>query len=92
DRFLERLRAAALKLQPSANMFTYGGAPGGQSAAAVSYQTDGRVSTISVDVMGEIVTVSLDAVGEHWAGNAALALLAAVLSGVPAKQAAEALS
>jgi len=92
DRFLERLRAAALKLQPSANVFTYGGAPGRQSAAAVSYQTDGRVSTISVDVMGEVVTLSLDAVGEHWAGNAALALLAAVLSGVPAKQAAEALS
>lgn len=92
DRFLERLRAAALKLQPSAKVFTFGGAAGKASAAPVSYDTDGRVSRISVDVMGETVTATLDAVGEHWAGNASLALLAAVLSGVSAKQAAEALS
>ncbi len=92
DRFLERLQAAALKLQPSAKVFTHGGAAGKASAAPVSYDTDGLTSRISIDVMGETVSVSLDAVGEHWAGNASLSLLAAVLAGVPAKAAAEALS
>jgi UDP-N-acetylmuramoyl-tripeptide--D-alanyl-D-alanine ligase len=89
---LERLQAAALKLQPSAKVFTFGGAVGKASATPVSYDTDGLKSRIVVDVMGERVSVSLDAVGEHWAGNASLALLAAVLAGVEAKAAAEALS
>jgi UDP-N-acetylmuramoyl-tripeptide--D-alanyl-D-alanine ligase len=42
--------------------------------------------------MGETVTVTLDAVGEHWAANAALALLAATVAGVSPKAAADALS
>ena len=92
DKFMERLQSAALKLQPSAKVFSYGGAAGKTSATPVAYDTDGRTSTISVDVMGEQVSVTLDAVGEHWASNASLALLAAVLSGVGAKQAADALS
>lgn len=92
DRFHDRLRAAALKLQPSARIYAHGGAPGPRTATPAGYQTDGFVSTIDIDVMGEVVTVSLNAVGEHWAGNAALALLAAVLSGVPARDAAQALS
>jgi UDP-N-acetylmuramoyl-tripeptide--D-alanyl-D-alanine ligase len=49
-------------------------------------------SRIAIDVMGDLVVLKLDAVGEHWAANAALALLAAVVSGVPPHQAAEALS
>jgi len=92
DRFHDRLRASALRLQPSAQLYSFGGSPGPRSAAPVRYRTDGFVSRIDVDVMGEGVSVSLDAVGEHWAGNAALALLAAVLSGIGARQAAEALS
>jgi len=92
DKFLERLRAAAMRLQPSAEVFTYGGAAGKLSGAPVSYTTDGRTSIIGVDVLGEVVSVSLDAVGEHWVGNAALALLAAKLCGVAPKAAAEALS
>jgi UDP-N-acetylmuramoyl-tripeptide--D-alanyl-D-alanine ligase len=92
DKFLERLQAAALKLQPSAKIFTYGGAAGKASATPAAYDTNGLTSHISVDVMGETVSLSLDAVGEHWASNASLALLAAVLAGVPAKAAAEALS
>ena len=92
DKFLERLQAAALKLQPSAKIFTYGGMAGKASATPAAYDTDGLTSHISVDVMGETVSLSLDAVGEHWASNASLALLAAVLAGVPAKAAAEALS
>ncbi len=92
DKFCERLQTAALKLQPSAKVFTFGGAVGKASATPVSYDTDGLTSRIVVDVMGERVSVSLDAVGEHWAGNASLALLVAVLAGVEAKAAAEALS
>jgi UDP-N-acetylmuramoyl-tripeptide--D-alanyl-D-alanine ligase len=92
DNFHDRLRAAALLLRPTAKLYTYGGAAGPRAATPVRYQTDGFASCIDIDVMGEIVSVSLNAVGEHWAGNAALALLAAVLSGVPAREAAEALS
>jgi UDP-N-acetylmuramoyl-tripeptide--D-alanyl-D-alanine ligase len=92
DHFFARLKAAALKLQPSAEVLTYGGARGPKSATPLSYRTDGRTSQIEIDVMGDVVTVGLDAVGEHWAANAALALLVAVVAGVAPKHAADALS
>jgi UDP-N-acetylmuramoyl-tripeptide--D-alanyl-D-alanine ligase len=92
DKFFERLRAAAVELQPSAQLYSYGGAAGPRAATPVHYHTDGFVSRIEIDVMGEVVGVSLNAVGEHWAGNAALALLASVLSGVSASDAAQALT
>jgi UDP-N-acetylmuramoyl-tripeptide--D-alanyl-D-alanine ligase len=92
DHFFARLKAAALKLQPSADVMTYGGSRGPKSATPLSYRTDGRTSQIEIDVLGNTVTVSLDAVGEHWAANAALALLASVVAGVAPKQAANALS
>ena len=56
------------------------GARGPASATPVSYETDGMTSRIAIDVMGDLVVVKLDAVGEHWAANAALALLAADLA------------
>jgi UDP-N-acetylmuramoyl-tripeptide--D-alanyl-D-alanine ligase len=92
DYFFERLKRRALELQPTAEVFTYGGAREKNAAAPLSYETDGHTSRISVDVMGETVTVSLGAVGEHWAANAALALIAAVVTGIAPKHAAEALS
>jgi UDP-N-acetylmuramoyl-tripeptide--D-alanyl-D-alanine ligase len=92
DHFYSRLKAAALKLQPSADVMTYGGVRGPKSATPLSYRTDGRTSQIEIDVMGDVVMVSLDAVGEHWATNAALALLASVVAGVAPRQAADALS
>ena len=92
DYFFERLKRRALELQPTAEVFTYGGGREKNAAAPLSYETDGHTSRIGVDVMGETVTVSLDAVGEHWAANAALALIAAVITGVAPKHAAEALS
>jgi UDP-N-acetylmuramoyl-tripeptide--D-alanyl-D-alanine ligase len=92
DYFYARLKEHAEQLQPSAEILTYGGARGPKSAAPRSYQTDGRVSRIEIDVMGDVVTVSLDAVGEHWAANAALALIAAAVAGVAPRKAAEALS
>src|SRR6185295_1457386 len=92
DYFYARLKRHAEQLQPSAEIMTYGGSRGPKSATPLSYQTDGRTSRIEIDVMGDVVTVSLDAVGEHWAANAALALIAAVVAGVAPKKAAEALS
>jgi UDP-N-acetylmuramoyl-tripeptide--D-alanyl-D-alanine ligase len=92
DYFFERLKRHALALQPSAEILTYGGARGKTSAAPLSYETDGRTSKIEIDVMGDTVSVTLDAVGEHWAANAALALIAAVVAGVAPKAAADALS
>jgi len=92
DYFFERLKRRALELQPSAEVFTYGGAIEKNAASAISYDTDGYVSRIVIDVLGEQVTVTLNAVGEHWAANAALALLAAKIAGVSTRQAAEALS
>ena len=65
---------------------------GPASATPVTYETDGMTSRIAIDVMGDLVLVKLDAVGEHWAANAALALLAAVVAGVAPHHAAEALS
>jgi UDP-N-acetylmuramoyl-tripeptide--D-alanyl-D-alanine ligase len=90
DAFFDYLKAAALKLQPSAKVMTFG-----SRSADVSprhYSTDGSSSRIQLDVMGESVDVQLAAVGEHWAINAALAMLAAKASGVAPKLAAEALS
>jgi UDP-N-acetylmuramoyl-tripeptide--D-alanyl-D-alanine ligase len=92
DQFYARLKQAAQRMQPSAELLSYGGARGPKSATPVSYRTDGKSSQIEIDVMGNVATVNLDAVGEHWAGNAALALIAAVVAGVAPKAAAEALS
>ena len=92
DAFFERLKAAALKLQPSAEILAYGGGRGPKSATPLSYSTDGRTSRIEIDVLGDVVTTRLDAVGEHWAGNAALALIAAAVAGVAPRTAADALS
>jgi UDP-N-acetylmuramoyl-tripeptide--D-alanyl-D-alanine ligase len=92
DYFFARLKRHAETLQPTADVLTYGGARGPASATPVTYETDGVTSRIAIDVMGDLVVVKLDAVGEHWAANAALAILAAVVAGVPPHQAAEALS
>ncbi|HVY88381.1 MAG TPA: UDP-N-acetylmuramoyl-tripeptide--D-alanyl-D-alanine ligase [Hyphomonadaceae bacterium] len=92
DHFFARMKLASQRMQPSARQLTYGGNRGPNSATPLSYRTDGNRSTIEVEVMGNQVTVTLDAVGEHWAANASLALLAAVVAGVAPTQAAEALS
>lgn len=92
DRFFERMREMAERLQPGAMIMSYGAGVEGSAAAPVAYETDGFTSRIQIDVMGEVATVELNAVGEHWADNAALALLAASITGITVKQAAEALS
>jgi UDP-N-acetylmuramoyl-tripeptide--D-alanyl-D-alanine ligase len=92
DYFFERLKRRALELQPTAEVFTYGGEPDRQGASALSYETDGMTSRIIIDVMGEVVSVQLHAVGDHWGANAALALIAAAITGIRPREAAEALT
>ena len=92
DYFFERLKVAALRLQPTAEILSFGGARSPTSAAPVEYATDGVSSRIRVDVMGELVEVNIAAVGEHWAAIVSLALLAAAMTGVSPKTAADALS
>ena len=92
DYFCERLKLAGLRRQPSGEVFFFGGDAGKHAATALDYRTDGVTSRVRIDVMGEVVEVQLNAVGPHWALNAALALLAAALSHVSPRHAAEALS
>ena len=92
DPFFEIMRRRALDLQPAAEVLTFGGDPGVHSAAVRDYTSDGARSRISLEVMGTVVDTELLAVGEHWAGNAALAVLASVASGIDASGAAQALA
>lgn len=90
DKYFDRLKAAVTKLQPGLVVRTFGGR--GSDAFVISYQSDGVTSSIRLNIAGAEVEVNIDAVGEHWAGNTALALLAASLMGIPAPDAASALS
>jgi len=89
DQHLGLLAGAARRFRPEVRVLTFG-ARG--DAAVLSYETDGLVSRIEVDVMGETVRVAISAVGAHWAGNVALALCVAKLAGVRPAEAAESLS
>ncbi len=92
DAFFAHLQDAVMQRQPAAVLKSFGGPPGASDACVMDYQTDGATSTIKLNVEGHDVAVSLDAVGEHWAGNAALAVLAASLAGIEPQAAAAALS
>lgn len=90
DHFFDDLRDRALSHCPSANILTFGKSDTADArvlSAAVS--DDG--TRASIHVRGEMVEVSLRAIGEHWALNAATALLAASLTGIKASEAAKAL-
>ncbi len=91
DRYFDHLKAAVTRLQPKAELRTFG-AVADSDASVVSYQTDGVLSQIGLNVLGEAVEVTIDAVGEHWAGNAALAVLAAAMMGIAPSAAAKSLS
>ncbi len=92
DAFFGHLQSRVLHLQPDAVLKSFGGGAGASDAFVVGYESDGAVSRIIINVEGDEVQVELTAVGEHWAGNAALALLAATLMGIAQKDAAAALS
>ncbi len=90
DRFLDRLRDRALGHQGSAKVLTFGQHTGDAHVTAID--SDGASQTVTCSVLGRSVSVSLNAVGEHWAGNAAAALLMASISGLDIEDAAAALS
>ncbi len=91
DKFHDALKALALEHQPKAVFFDFGNAAD-HGARVTGYETDGDVSIISLDVLGEAATVRLAAIGEHWADNAAIAVLAAKLADITVSQAADALT
>jgi UDP-N-acetylmuramoyl-tripeptide--D-alanyl-D-alanine ligase len=91
DAFLDYLSARARAFCPTASVETFGASD--QANARISaYETDGRTSRITCDIVGQRVTVKLDAVGAHWAHNVAAALLAASQAGLSLRDCAQALS
>lgn len=91
DDFLGLLSERARLLCPTGSLETFG-KNHDATARITGYETDGNVSTISVDVQGQLVSVTLQAVGEHWAQNVAAALLAASQTGINLADCAAALS
>jgi UDP-N-acetylmuramoyl-tripeptide--D-alanyl-D-alanine ligase len=81
----------ARDLCPTGNVETFGRSEDA-TARITGYETDGRTSRITVDVVGRTAVVHVNAVGEHWAANVAAALLAASQTGRSVEDCAEALS
>ncbi|MFN7054419.1 UDP-N-acetylmuramoyl-tripeptide--D-alanyl-D-alanine ligase [Hyphomonas sp.] len=91
DAFLDYLSARAREFCPTGSVETFG-ASEEATARIAAYETDGRTSRITCEIVGQRVTVTLDAVGAHWAQNVAAALLAASQADLSLKDCAEALS
>ena len=92
DQFSEFLKNRAKESQPQSRFLTFGM---DRSADAYVHQIHTDAQTMSVDLVvhGETVKVELNAMGEHWALNAAAALLAACETpGISPEMAAKALS
>jgi UDP-N-acetylmuramoyl-tripeptide--D-alanyl-D-alanine ligase len=91
DAFLDFLAARARELCPTGNVETFGRSEDA-TARITGYETDGKTSRVTVDVVGRSATVMINAVGEHWASNVAAALLAASQTGRSVAECAEALN
>ena len=92
DAFLGFLKTRATAAVEDADIMTFG-FEDDADARILDYTAEGHEAVILVDVLGEAVRVRLKAAGEHWALNAAAALLASVSSAkLSAEEAAEALS
>lgn len=76
DDYAGFLAERAIKAQPTAKIITFGMGRG-PDAAVLDVFSNGHTTTTLISVHGREVTVTLNAVGEHWALNAAAALLAA---------------
>ena len=92
DPFAPHLMARARDCQPSCRILTFG--TGTRADACVErVSSDGRETHAVIRVHGKAVEITLDAVGDHWAINAAAALLAVCPDGSERlERAAEALS
>ena len=91
DAFCAFLAERARQACASAGVETFGRSDEA-TARIVSYRTDGHDCEVTVDIVGQRANVLLHAVGEHWAFNAAAALLAASRTGRSLKECADALS
>ena len=80
DDFSPLLTRRAKEMQPDCRVLTFG-LGRGPDAGVLDSHSDGGVTTVLLSVHGREVSVSLNAVGDHWAMNAAAALLAACPSG-----------
>ncbi len=80
DDFAPLLSQRAKDYQPDCRVLTFGIGPG-PDAAVLDLYSDGAVTTVLLSVHGREVSVMLNAVGEHWALNAAAAMLAACPDG-----------
>ena len=76
DSFFEFLKAEALRQQPTATILSFGLSPDAD-AQILNIKTGVSHSQVSIRVHDQVVDIKLTAVGDHWAVNAAAALLAA---------------
>ncbi len=76
DAFADFLEARAKSSQPDCRILRFG-LSNGVAAQVVSSVLEGEETKSTIRVHGVDVSVTLNAVGDHWALNAALALLAA---------------
>lgn len=92
DEFAEYLRTQAKAVQPDCRVLTFGTSEDAD-ARVLGHETDGLETNVRINLHGREVSVRLNAVGDHWALNAAAALLAACPNdGAEAEAAAAALS
>ena len=91
DEFFEYLAGRARRFCPTGNVESFGRSAEA-TARVVGYETDGATSRIQLDIVGRPLLVTLNAVGEHWALNAAAAILAASQADLSIDDCAEALA
>ena len=91
DVFARHLMRRGLDHQPSARPFSFGRSEGAD-VRVTGYETQDGWSTITVNAFGETGRVRLHAVGEHWADNAAAAILAALGTEMTLTEVCDALS
>lgn len=80
DDFADFLAERAHAHQPDCRVLTFGH-HAGADAIVREIQSDGTQTRVHLSIHGRDVDVTLEAVGEHWALNAAAALLAACPDG-----------
>lgn len=90
DDYFEVLKENALAHCPTANILTFGTNENADARIVANEITERRTQA-TIIIKGEAVDVSLAAIGKHWALNAAAAILAAKLTWIDGKSAANAL-
>lgn len=76
DAFTDRLKTRALMAQPDVRILTFGRHRDADAQILDSHAARERTN-VTLSLHAQILTIALEAVGDHWAENAAAALLAA---------------